>query len=56
MSQSPAIVAAAMTKTERITLVDALVRLTAGQPHDVSPGLLQDIAGVCKNIDIPLEQ
>lgn len=46
MSRSPAIVAAAIAKTERITLMDALARLTAGQPHDVSVGLLQDIAGV----------
>jgi hypothetical protein len=55
MCRSPAVVAAAMATTERITLADALARLTAGQPHDVSPGLLQDIAGLCKNIDIPSE-
>ena len=36
MSRSPAIVAAAMAPTERITLVDALGKLIAGQPHDVS--------------------
>ncbi|MHB8861518.1 MAG: dual specificity protein phosphatase family protein [Pirellulaceae bacterium] len=52
MSRSPAIVAAAMATTERITLMDALMRLTAGQPHDVSPGLLQDIAQVWKNVAI----
>jgi hypothetical protein len=46
MSRSPAIVAAAIAKTERITLMDALGKLTAGQPHDVSPGLLQDIAKI----------
>lgn len=50
MSRSPAIVAAALATGERITLADALARLTAGQPHDVSPGLLQDIAGVCQSI------
>ncbi|MHB0960501.1 MAG: dual specificity protein phosphatase family protein [Pirellulaceae bacterium] len=54
MSRSPAIVAAAMATTERITLVDALARQTAGQPHDVSPGLLQDIAGFCKIVPIAL--
>jgi hypothetical protein len=32
--------------------MDALVRLTAGQPHDMSPGLLQDIAAICKNVAI----
>ena len=52
MSRSPAIVAAAMATTERILLMDALARLTAGQPHDVSPGLLQDIAVVCKSLAI----
>lgn len=46
MSRSPAIVAAALAQTERITLMDALAQLTAGQPHDVSPGLLQDLAKV----------
>jgi hypothetical protein len=46
MSRSPAIVAAAMARTERITLVEALGKLTAGQPHDVSPGLLAEISTV----------
>jgi hypothetical protein len=46
MSRSPAIVAAAMAKTGRITLVDALEKLTAGQPHDVSPSLLAEISRV----------
>lgn len=54
MCRSPAVVAAAMAAVERITLMDALAKLTAGQPYDVSPGLLQDIAGVCQSIcDIP---
>ncbi|MHB8954457.1 MAG: dual specificity protein phosphatase family protein [Pirellulaceae bacterium] len=52
MSRSPAIVAAAIAKTKRISLMDALAKLTAGQPHDVSPGLLQDIAVVCKSLAI----
>ena len=52
MSRSPAIVAAAVATTERISLMDVLARLTAGQPHDVSPGLLQDIAVVCKSLAI----
>jgi len=54
MSRSPAIVAAAMAAVERITLMDALAKLTAGQPHDVSPGLLHDIAGACESVcDVP---
>ncbi len=44
MSRSPAIVAAAMAKNERRPLREVLAELTAGQPHDVSPGLLHDIA------------
>jgi protein-tyrosine phosphatase len=44
MSRLPAIVATAIAKTEQIKLTDALGKLTAGRPHDVSPGLLQDIA------------
>lgn len=43
MSRSPAIVAAAMAMTKRIALADVLEKLTAGQPHDVSPGLLAEI-------------
>ncbi|MCL4203278.1 MAG: dual specificity protein phosphatase family protein [Pirellulaceae bacterium] len=43
MSRSPAIVAAAMATTKRIALADVLEKLTAGQPHDVSPGLLAEI-------------
>ena len=46
MSRSPAIVAAAMATTERITLVDALGKLIAGQPHDVSPSLLAEISDI----------
>ena len=46
MSRSPAIVAAAMATTERITLADALGKLAAGQPHDVSPSLLAGISKV----------
>jgi hypothetical protein len=44
MSRSPAIVAAAMATTKRITVADALKALIAGQPHDVSPGLLAEIS------------
>jgi hypothetical protein len=50
MSRSPAIVAAAMATTERITLAVALARLTAGQPHDVSPGLLAEISDLLGRI------
>jgi protein-tyrosine phosphatase len=46
MSRSPAIVAAAMATSERITLVDALGKLIAEQPHDVSPSLLAEISDV----------
>jgi hypothetical protein len=46
MSRSPAIVAAAMAATEAISLADALGNLTAGQPHDVSLGLLAEISKV----------
>jgi len=55
MSRSPAIVAAAMATTEEIALADALERLAAGQPHDVSPGLLADIVEVRKSIGITSE-
>jgi protein-tyrosine phosphatase len=55
MSRSPAIVAAAMATTEGITLVDALGKLTVGQPHDVSPGLLGDIVEVRKSISTASE-
>ena len=44
MSRSPAIVAAAIARTEGTSLADALTRLTAGHPHDVSPGLLAEIS------------
>ncbi len=52
MSRSPAIVAAAMAMamTERTTLADALGKLTAGQPHDVSPSLLADTSKVLTQI------
>ena len=46
MSRSPVIVAAAMAMTEGGTLVDALGKLTAGQPHDVSPSLLVEVSEV----------
>jgi protein-tyrosine phosphatase len=46
MSRSPAIVAAAMATLEGGTLSEALGRLTAGQPHDVSPSLLAEISDV----------
>jgi protein-tyrosine phosphatase len=48
MSRSPAIVAAAMATLEGGTLVGALERLTAGQPHDVSPSLLAEISEVLR--------
>jgi hypothetical protein len=44
MSRSPAIVAAAIAENEQRPLREVLAELTAGQPHDVSPGLLHDIA------------
>jgi hypothetical protein len=46
MSWSPAIVAAAMALKQNGSLADALGKLTAGQPHDVSPSLLTDISDV----------
>ena len=46
MSRSPAIVAAAKATLEGGTLADALGKLTAGQPHDVSPSLLVEISGM----------
>jgi hypothetical protein len=46
MSRSPAIVAAAMATLEGGTLADALGKLTAGQPHDVSASLLAEISNV----------
>ena len=50
MSRSPAIVAAAMAITEKAELADVLGRLTEGQPHDVSPGLLVEISKVLTHI------
>lgn len=46
MSRSPAVVAAGIATTQRIALADALQQLTVGQPHDVSPGLVAEIADV----------
>ena len=46
MSRSPAIVAAALTWLEGESLESHLTDLIAGQPHDVSPALLAEIAGV----------
>jgi len=46
MSRSPAIVAAATATMQRIELMDAVKKLTAGQPHDVSPTLLAEISKV----------
>lgn len=46
MSRSPAIVAAAIAMTEEVELVDVLGKLTAEQPHDVSPGLLAELSKV----------
>jgi len=46
MSRSPAIVAAAKAMGEKMLLVDALEKLTEGQPHDVSPSLLAEISEV----------
>lgn len=48
MSRSPAVVAAAMSALEAGTLPKALGRLTAGQPHDVSPSLLAEISGMLR--------
>lgn len=50
MSRSPTIVAAAMATIEQLPLKDALQRVTAGQPHDVSTSLLEKIAEVCKDV------
>jgi len=44
MSRAPAIVAAAIALSERLSLTDALQKVTKDQPHDVSAGLLADIA------------
>jgi protein-tyrosine phosphatase len=46
MSRSPSIVAAARATLGGGTLVDAVEKLTAGQPHDVSPSLLAEISDV----------
>jgi protein-tyrosine phosphatase len=43
MSRAPTIVAAAMASIEGKSMAEVLHRLTDGQPHDVSPGLLEDI-------------
>lgn len=43
MSRAPTIVATALAKIEGQPMADVLHRLTAGQPHDVSPALLEDI-------------
>jgi protein-tyrosine phosphatase len=51
VSRSPAIVAAATAKTERITLADALGKVAAGEPHDVSPGLLEEVSKVLTQMD-----
>lgn len=46
MSRSPAVVAAAIATIEGIPLADALQRLTKDQPHDASPGLLNEVANL----------
>ena len=52
MSRSPAIVAAAVAIVDREPLVSAVRWVTAGSPHDVSPGLLKDVAEACKNVHL----
>lgn len=52
MSRSPAIVAAAVATVDREPLMDAVLWVTAGSPHDVSPGLLKDIATACENVGL----
>ncbi len=47
MSRSPAILAAAIVRVEGIPLVEALQRVIAGRPHDVSSSLLEDIIEIC---------
>jgi protein-tyrosine phosphatase len=46
MSRSPAIVAAAMAMIDGITLAEALGKMVAQQPHDVSPSLLGEISEI----------
>jgi protein-tyrosine phosphatase len=46
MSRSPAIVAAAMAMIEGVTLAEALGKMVAQQPHDVSPSLLGEISEI----------
>jgi hypothetical protein len=44
MSRSPAIVAAAIACRQTLLLAEALRQLAEMGPHDVSPGLWEDIA------------
>ncbi len=46
MSRSPAILAAAVARLEKISLATALQRVIAGRPHDVSTSLLAEIAEI----------
>ncbi|MHB8899994.1 MAG: dual specificity protein phosphatase family protein [Thermoguttaceae bacterium] len=48
MSRSPAVVAAAIAIAEGTVLSDVLSKLTAGYPHDVSPGLLAEISNLLR--------
>jgi hypothetical protein len=43
MSRAPTIVATALARINRKPMAEVLHRLTDGQPHDVSPGLLEDV-------------
>ena len=47
MSRSPTIVAAALATSCGSSPEDALKRITAGRPHDVSPALWADVKKVC---------
>lgn len=53
MSRSPAIVAAALTIIEGVSLEEALRRVTDHQPHDVSASFLMDVAEACRALEMP---
>jgi protein-tyrosine phosphatase len=47
MSRSPAVAAAALAQFTGQTPLACLEQIAEGRPHDVSPGLWQDILGAC---------
>lgn len=51
MSRSPAIVAAALARTESMTFEDAVKRVAASGPCDMSPALVASVSRWCSRTE-----